>query len=522
MSEEPTRIVVDSRVRIPLHQLGAELADQVRGLFTHENRHYAEKKAAGYPVGEEQPIIRTWRHEPATGDAQMGWLSLPRGGMSRVRDLFRSTANRFAVEDQRCAGSHEWLDRSWPMPPHRVELWGFQERVLAEAKAIENCLVKSSTGSGKTTAALALISRIGLPALVVVWTGGLLEQWLERLEKEMGLSERDVGIIGQGKARTATITLAMQQALARGIRPEWLQAFGVVVADEVQRFAAPTMFAAIDPWPARYRIGVSADHTRKDRKEFLIHDLFGRVAVEVKESEVVAAGKTVEVEVVLVPSEFEAPWYQEAMASGQNWLKRRAQKRLVDEIEGDHKRNAQICALVRDLARGEQVIVLSNRRDHCLALARDATSMGVPSGVMLGGALAKQQFRRAKEGVRDGSVRAVFGTVAAIGTGQDFPSVARGVLAMPMHGNRQLFGQVRGRFCRACEAQGKERAVLYVVWDRAVHGRRAVENLARWNRQCSVQQPDGSLVPAKEWLAAQRGGKRRASRVDADDLEGAV
>ncbi len=74
------------------------------------------------------------------------------------------------------------------------------------------------------------------------------------------------------------ITIAIQKTLAaHGVDDELRSFFGAVICDEVQLFGAKTFYEVIDPWPAKYRIGVSADERRKDRKEFLIHHQFGEV-----------------------------------------------------------------------------------------------------------------------------------------------------------------------------------------------------------------------------------------------------
>ena len=124
------------------------------------------------------------------------------------------------------------------------------------------------------------------------------------------MRKSSIGII-QGKRRSMKpLTIAMQKTLAQNpLTAEEMNYFGVVICDEVQLFAAKTFIKAVDPFPAKYRVGISADHRRKDKKEFLIHDLFGGVAAEISRNELISLGVIVDTEIRVVPTDFQAPWY---------------------------------------------------------------------------------------------------------------------------------------------------------------------------------------------------------------------
>jgi superfamily II DNA or RNA helicase len=176
-------------------------------------------------------------------------------------------------------------------------------------------------------------------------------------------------------------------------------------------------------------------------------------------------------------------------------------------MAADAARTEQAGALAASLARQGPTIVWSHRVEHCRAIAAALTARGIRAGLMLGGAESAEEFDRTKAGLRDGSVQAGVGTYAAIGVGQDFPEVASGVCATPMHKSRQVVRQVAGRLCRT--APGKLGATLYVLWDRAVFGLEPAKNLRRWYGAVEVQ--DGERwVPARHYLErvkreAQRG-----------------
>ena len=264
------------------------------------------------------------------------------------------------------------------------------------------------------------------------------------------------------------MTIAMQQTLAA--RSEWVEEhkrdFGIVIADETQRCAAPCVFAAVDPWWSKYRIGVSADSSRKDRLEFLIHDsafggggpspwtmpYCGELRARRLEAEA-ARG-----------ADFAVPGRAAFQVRRRGNYQPQDHHHLMTELADDAERTQLAVDIARDeAALGERVLVWAARREHCHAIDSASTACRPRRATpMLGGAEYKDRFHDTRLGILGGSLRAGVGTVEAIGTGIDIPNVSRGVVVRPMHSNRQLLNQVRGRLCRP----GSDDARLYYLWDR--------------------------------------------------------
>lgn len=351
--------------------------------------------------------------------------------------------------------------------------------------------------SGKTCAALALVARVNLPAIVVVWSGNLFDQWVARCEKELGIPSRDVGRVRGSKRDVRPVTVAMQQSIASD--PRWAaqhrDTFGVVLCDEVQRFAARTLFASVDPFRAKYRIGISADESRKDRKEFLIYDLFGTVAADIDQRELIESGHVHDVAIRVVPTEFKAPWYRE----------RQDFKKLLDEMTADPLRNSIALHLAQEqAAQGHQVIVWSHRRGHCHTLDAGLAKWGVMSGLLIGGDDYKDRFDETRFGLEQHTLMAGVGTLQAVGQALDIPMLARGVLTTPLAGNRQQFGQARGRLCRTARDEGKLDAELYYLWDRHVYGRGHLRNLVKWYGPAVTVWNGSDWADGRRYLATMR------------------
>jgi superfamily II DNA or RNA helicase len=493
----PIPLRLDSRVRIPL-SLDSDVLEAIRSGFEHKNPRHAMLQRIGRPAFSEPRVIRTWVDED-------GMLTVPRGGLQRVRDALHAADLGWVIEDARCEGAPDLQGR---IPPHRMTLWAHQGQAVEAAYARQNCIVRAPTGSGKTTMGFALASRINLPTLVIVPTRGIFDQWVERAQRELGLTLKNIGIL-QGKTRRIRpLTVAMQKTVAMMVDAgddEILRTFGGIIGDEVQLFAARTFFAAVDPFPAKWRVGISADERRTDRKEFLIYDIFGSVASVIDRDLMVERGVILDVEIRVIPTDFEAPWYgmpdsdSDDGASGEKEIDF---GRLLDEMAADDARNALALEHVQEvLSAGRQVLVMSARREHCTGLDRALVEKGVQTGFLIGGPDYRAEFERNITRMKSGELRVAVGTVQAIGFGIDLPTVGDVVVTTPIAGNKNTFNQVRGRVCRS--AQGKSDSRLYYLWDRNVYGVRHLKNLLRWNPTVRVLYR-GGWVDARDYLRSMK------------------
>jgi superfamily II DNA or RNA helicase len=473
-------VILHHRVVVP-DSVEPALMDELKDEFAHNNPAYHAAKRRRQAT-DEPIVLRTWRQEK---DA----VSFPRGGLARVEKILKRGHVRYRVLDQRILGKRlgeEYEHSVTGDPGAPGELWEPQKRMLAVIAEKETALLRAATASGKTTTILAAFVKLGVPLLVIVHNRGLLKQWVRRIVKELGIAESRIGRIGGGKFRLAPVTIAMHQTLAKGISRETLDYFGFVAVDEVHRAAARTMFAACDPFPAHWRVGVSDLEKRRDRKQFLVYDLFGPVAVEVTREEMQRAGHVLDVEIRVLPTEFKAPWYERVMMNLDDLppgSANRADRRLLDEMSTDVDRNALAVAAVRaEVAAGEQCIVLSRRVEHCQYLDRLLVAQDIRTGYLVGE--NEQEFDGTIQRLADRTCSVGVGTIEALGTGIDLPYVGVGVTAHPVAGNEGLVRQLTGRLARA--PAGKTRAVMYVLWDRHVHGKGHLRNLVKWNSRVRV------------------------------------
>jgi superfamily II DNA or RNA helicase len=478
------RIVVDNRVRVPAGGLDPRIEEDVRSDFCHRNPARAVKERFGIPGWWSEPRFEeTWKHVKFRSGER--WLTLPRGGLGRVLSRLGAPVEADFRTSRGAA------DLSGLIPEHRVELREYQLEALEAAVAAKVGIVRAPTGSGKTTIAIGLVSRINLPALVLVNTTELLEQWRRRAQVELGLKPREVGVVRGSERSLRPLTVAMQQSLHRqGFDDEFAATWGVVLYDEVQMASASSYYAVVDRFPAEYRIGISADNRRKDGKEYLNEDLFGEVVYEVEREVLERGGHVLDVSVKVLPTEFRADWY--GMGEDEDGEERELDfNRLSDEMMLDGDRNdVGIEAAALAAHEGKKVFVMTRRREHCQRVAAGLTALGVRAGFMIGGADYRKEFVQTAEDLRSGKKSVGVGTVQSIGVGIDFPAVGTAVVMTPIAGNRQLTNQVRGRVCRPF--RDKEAELIY-LWDRhCSYARPHLKNLVAHNRV--------SVLVADNWV----------------------
>lgn len=480
-------IVIDNRARLEAGSLPADVLAALKNAFNHDNPKHFKLRSMGYRAVDEPPKVKTW-------EMDRGVLSLPRGGFGRVRGILREAGIGWRIDDQRTEGDKRWRGK---VPDYQgYELRGYQNDGVEQILLKQNCLIRAGTGSGKTTIAFAAAARIKLPTLVVVWSAALFEQWIRRCQFELKMREEDVGVWRGGVHRFGAVTVAMQQSLWKRITPELRMWPGFLVVDEVNRAASKTLQWCVDQFPAKFRLGVSDNEKRSDGKEFLTYDQFANVALEVPFDELADAGHVIDVEVRVVPTDFEAP---------REYYETRDFNVLLDAMTTNVDRNKLIVNIAAHEGKKEQLLVMSHRVAHCQELDRLIAARGVTSGLLLGTPEWEATFHRTREQLESGKIRCGVGTLQNVGTGVDLPTLGVCIATTPIASNENVFRQARGRACRV--AKGKKDARIYVLWDRLVHPHH-LASLKKWSRRVVVL--EGTLSQGK-WLLADEWQKRHKS-----------
>ena len=137
------------------------------------------------------------------------------------------------------------------------------------------------TGSGKTLVGIRAIAGCNTPALVVVPTLDLLEQWKKQLEEAFSM---EIGKLGGGEKKILPITVSTYDSAY--IHAETLgNRFGLLIFDEVHHLPAAGYRSIAEFSAAPYRLGLTATYEREDELHSELNRLVGGKVYEKQVSE---------------------------------------------------------------------------------------------------------------------------------------------------------------------------------------------------------------------------------------------
>jgi superfamily II DNA or RNA helicase len=162
------------------------------------------------------------------------------------------------------------------------------------------------TGAGKTVVAYDAIARLGVRTLIVVPTIELLRQWRAGLVERLRLPQPLVGAVGGGEHSVGPLTVITYDSAAMKRRK--LDAYGLLVFDEVHHLPAQSYRVIVEKTGAPWRLGLSATLERSDGRHADLNTLIGpvvyeRAADELSAQKHIAAYKEKRIYVDLKPEE---------------------------------------------------------------------------------------------------------------------------------------------------------------------------------------------------------------------------
>ena len=264
---------------------------EIRNRLTFSNPAYLENEKRGYSNHNTEQLIQCY-------DTICGRLSFPRGFTGQAIRIAKQNGERIHIEDHR---------RTFPP----VNGFCFTGKLKAfQQKAVDAVLQKpfgtlqSPTGSGKTVMALAVVAARNQPALVVVHTRELLDQWVSRIETFLGIPKSEIGVIGGGKMRIGNrITVALVQSLCK-CTDDVFEHIGFLIVDECHRCPSKTFLDVVTAFDCKYMFGLSATPWRRDRLTRLIWFYLGDKVHEVNGQHLVDAGHICKAQVVTVETDY--------------------------------------------------------------------------------------------------------------------------------------------------------------------------------------------------------------------------
>jgi superfamily II DNA or RNA helicase len=436
--------IVSGQISFRASDCHPRVIEQLWHDLTFPNPEYVSRVRMGRPVHGVSETIECIAEDAA------GWVRIPRGAVELLRQSLRGVGQEVQFEDRRVCFSEPAL----LLPPlgavQQGHLRSYQREAVAAMQRRVQGTILSPCGSGKTQMGVAAIATIQQPALVLVHTHDLAEQWRERIAMVLG---QTTGILAGGESRLEPITVATVQTLSR-MEPtaieELGQRFGCVVLDETHHIAASIFRYVVAHLPGKYRFGLTATPEREDGLTPLLELCIGPQLFEIDQDRLLELGYLERPEVRFLESRFTFDY-----AGPED------HHQLMAALVEDEQRNQLIVdRVLADAYVGHTVLVLTGRVNHCEHLAARIASAGVKAG-FLTGSVGKPERRALLEAFREGALPVLVASTVA-DEGLDVPRLDRIVLAYPGRAKGRLTQRL-GRLMRP--HPGKAAPVLYDVVD---------------------------------------------------------
>jgi superfamily II DNA or RNA helicase len=461
------KLLLSDKLYIPLN-ISLVTLDKIKSALTRVNPDYGRAKAFGKSVYN---IPRTIESYVLTDD----YLCVMRGlAKEKAISILKQDGFDIIIEDKRVSSKTNINSLKLKIPT------SVQIDAIEALRKNETGIIQLPTGVGKSITAGLIAHDLQEKALILCPNKNLADQWTYMFIKEFGYQESEIGQIYDSKFTLGDITVALPHSLTTIEKLDRVRnQFGLLVIDEAHHAAAPMYINVINNSPAKYRIAISADVRRSDRKEFLIKDMFGKIIYKKARLDAEKSGNIVPVIVRAIPTH--CPVNGRIPED-----KHDAERQLI----ADPKRMEILDNLVSEIRSSKLTpcVIFAGLRETVDKLS---TRYNVPYLMGSETTQDKRDFKNIKERIQNEDLDLVIATYKAFGEGQDVTAFRSGICATPLgQGERSdlTFNQVRGRIAR--KHPGKQFGYLYYLWDdRCYH--EMIERLFKWNDQRIEIDKDG-------------------------------
>jgi superfamily II DNA or RNA helicase len=294
-------------------------------------------------------------------------------------------------------------------------------------------IISLQTGGGKTVCALYIASQLRLPALILVHSTFLRDQWVERIRAF--LPNARIGTV-QGETvdiEDKDIVVGMLQTISmKDLPPKTFENIGLVIVDECHHIASESFSQAIPKLTSKYMLGLSATPERKDKLMRVINWFLGPILYQSNADDKIDAG--VRVEYIEFETDDEAFNTVELNKAGVM-----STVHMINKLVEFAPRNELLVELIEDIYSepDRNVLVLTDRVEHTKKiLSMFPEHMQKETGILSSGM---------KPAVRDefcASKRILISTYQLCSEGFDVPTLNTLVMATSRPSVEQIVGRI--------------------------------------------------------------------------------
>lgn len=393
---------LEHRLFVPREYVTSAMKEQFTDVIED---YYDETDEDGEPRESRDLVVKSYK----VGE---DYVSFERGDLKKIEEIF---AKQFKIVD----------NRSRPKLSHPIKFLGVKkedgsgrwplrpEQVKALHKMVDDFLygiLECPPRFGKTITATALVCELGLKTLILVNQEDLARQFEARFRSatNIGKLERKYGkqLIGYAvkwsEFKKFDIVIATWQKFHanRAKLKKYRNEFGLVIVDEVHRFASECSPSIVDNFNSKYKIGMTATPERKDRRDVIIKNIIGPVTVKGKT-------KQVPLYVRIVNTKF-CPKFD------------RWNTYISKIMKSKTRNNLALKNVIADVKAGRHVLIVVTRVQHMEWFKQALLDTGIKADIFRGGAKNKRQRQQVIADATSGKIKVTIANRQLL-TGIDVP-----------------------------------------------------------------------------------------------------
>jgi len=455
-------IIKANMLFIPKSGISQRALNRLKRLASFKNPMFYKRQAMR---------LSTYGHDRVVScaDETQQYLALPRGCEPEL-----------SLELEDLGIDIRYIDKTYSGKKIDVEFSGHlrdeQSLALKHLLHYDIGILSGTTAFGKTIVAIKLIAEKKVNTLILVDKISLLSQWKERLSEFLIINEKlpeqlsttakkrgrkkkidVIGQLGGGKNTLSSIVdIAVMQSISRkGEVKEYVNNYGMVIADECHHASAFTYEQILKTARAKHIYGLTATPTRKDGHHPILFMHCGPIRYR-DDPKKQAENRPFDHYIVPRFTSLRVP-----LGSDEKDVS--IQELYADIVDNDFRNQQIIDDVLNNYHQGRNCIVLSLRTTHVELLAQKIKEE-VPDVFTLMGGMGKkstqQAFQRLADVPDDKNVILV-ATGHFIGEGFDEPRLDTLLLAMPISWKGTL-QQYAGRLHRLYKTKKEVKIYDYV------------------------------------------------------------
>lgn len=361
----------------------------------------------------------------------------PRGGLYKIKEFYKERKIPFRVVDERV--SHETIDVNLidTKPSDN------QYKICEVIKESETALIQASPGMGKSISILLTISEIKQPTLILLHEHRLASQWKDEIEKRLE-GTFNLGELSGDKKEHGDITIGLIQTVHKlyAEDPDQFNKYGMVIVDESHRASSDTYLKVLNNLNAKYRVGVTGTVKRKDSKEILAYDIFGKILLDIQEKDLKERITNFEFQMINTNIEFEIPTVTR-WAGGKRQSVIDYTKTITNIVNDEDRNNLIFYHIQKSIQDGYFPLVLSDRVSHNEFFYNKLIENGYKSVLIIGKTRKKVKW---DEVVNDETLQCVVANTSIASEGLDLPRLSALFLTTPSSNApklKQRIGRIR-------------------------------------------------------------------------------